>query len=120
MKRLWRWFYNEEWATAVAVIGAIAAQLPAIAELISGEVNEAGEEFSWQGLLLIVAGVIIRYNVTSNKSVERIKVKTAIETVRAYESTPDPTVMPTIPSVGTAAQSASIVLGVPREPGHPQ
>lgn len=72
IKRAWRYIRDRQWAVSVAVVLAVVAELPALAELVTGEVRAAGDEFSWTGLLLVVAGVVIKGNVWARETVSRV------------------------------------------------
>lgn len=95
MSQLWKFFYNKEWAVFVAVVTAVVAQLPALGDIVTGEVSKAGDHFSWAGLLVVVAGVVIRFNVWARETVDQVK------------ATHAPLILP--PSMGAA----------PGETGHP-
>lgn len=58
---------------AVAMLAAVVAQLPALGDIVSGEVGEAGDSFSWTGLLIVVVGVVVRGNVWAKATVDQVK-----------------------------------------------
>lgn len=70
MTRALDYFRSKEWAMVVAVITAGLSQLPAIAEMLQGELDKANGKWSPVGLLILLGGVVVRSNVWSSNSVE--------------------------------------------------
>lgn len=62
------YFKNREWAATIGVLASIVAALPVIAELVSGELEAAGNDWNWSMLMPVLAGLVIRFNVWSNRS----------------------------------------------------
>lgn len=72
MDRLVRYFKDREWAATVGVLTTLVAALPTLLELVSGELEKAGNEWSWRILLPLLAALIIRFNVWSKATVVRL------------------------------------------------
>lgn len=60
MRRIWRFFRDREWVAFVGVAAAIATEGAAVAEAISGDLEQAGDEFSPLRFVLVVAAVIVQ------------------------------------------------------------
>lgn len=65
MRRALRYIKGEEWAMVVTFLTALGAELPALAALVEGELDRAGDKFTPMGLVVLIAGFLIRSNVWS-------------------------------------------------------
>lgn len=72
IQRTWSFFYNREWAGLLGFLTFLLINAESLFELVSGEVNKAGDKFNPSTLLVILATILIRYNVWSNNSVKRV------------------------------------------------
>ncbi len=64
---------SKEWALFVTAITALLSQLPALAELLQGEIDAANGKWTPTGLLIIAAGWAIRSNVFQTSKVDRLR-----------------------------------------------
>ncbi len=67
---VWNWVRNKEWALVVSIVTAILVEAPGIVDTINDGVDTAGDNLSWFGLIVLIAGAVIRSNVWSRMSVE--------------------------------------------------
>ena len=77
---------SKEWAVFVTGVTALLSQLPALAELVQGELDSG--EWTPTGLLILVAGFIIRGNVFSRDTHEQVasrKGELELEVLAAHE-----------------------------------
>lgn len=87
MRRALRFITGREWAVVVAVVTAILAELPAVAEAVQGEL--ASDKWSPVGLLIVVAGFVIRskvWSAVSNDEIETELGHAVAETAKATQS----------------------------------
>jgi hypothetical protein len=69
MKRLAHYITGKEWAVFIAAVTALLTQLPALVELVEGELDR--EDWSPIGLLVLVMGFLIRSNVFRTATYDR-------------------------------------------------
>ena len=55
----------------VTFVTAVGSELPALAALVEGELDKAGDKFTPMGLVVLIAGFLIRSNVWSTLSHKR-------------------------------------------------
>lgn len=65
MRRAIRFITGKEWAVVVAVVSAILVELPALADAVQGQLSG---QWSASGLIIVVAGFVIRSKVWSAAS----------------------------------------------------
>lgn len=70
MKRALQFITGKEWAMFCAVITAILAELPALADAVQGELNNG--EWTPMGLIILVMGFAIRSKVWNEVSVQEV------------------------------------------------
>lgn len=71
LQRFWTFFYKREWAGMLGFVTFALSNAESIAELVSGEIEKAGETFDPKTLLILFATILIRYNVWSRAKVEK-------------------------------------------------
>lgn len=69
MRRLGKYITGKEWALFVTAVTALLTQLPALIELIEGELDR--DDWTPIGLLVIIAGWAIRSNVFRTATYDR-------------------------------------------------
>ena len=69
MRKLIAYITSKEWAAFVGVVTTVLLNVPAIVELVQGEVNKAGGEVEPLSLLVLVASFVVRRRVWSSSSV---------------------------------------------------
>lgn len=67
MKRVLAYITGSEWAMFCAVVTAALAEAPALAELVQGELNSG--QWSYSGLVILIAGFVVRSKVWSKRSI---------------------------------------------------
>lgn len=60
------------WPLTLAIAGFIVYNAEAIAELLQGQLEEAGGAFSWRSLLMIVIGLITMLRTFSRETARRL------------------------------------------------
>jgi hypothetical protein len=61
VRRIAKFITGKEWALFVSILTAAVAELPALTELVQGEVER--EDWTPTGLIILLAGFVIRSNV---------------------------------------------------------
>lgn len=77
MSRVLKYFKDREWAATVGVLGTIVAALPVFLEVVSGELEQAGDKWDWKMVFPILIALAIRWNVWSRRSVTTVAETTA-------------------------------------------
>lgn len=63
---------DKVWPLTLAAAAFLVANADAIVQLVSGEVNKAGEDFSWKSLLFILVGFLTMINTYSRETARRL------------------------------------------------
>lgn len=86
MKRVLTYITGSEWAVFVAVVTAALAEAPALAELVQGELHSG--EWTYSGLVILIAGFVVRSKVWSARSASQLQqdVADAEERAGAFRS----------------------------------
>lgn len=67
MRKALRYVRSDQWVVIAAVVAAIFAEAPALAELLDGKINDAGGEATPTGLLLVALGFLARSKIWSKR-----------------------------------------------------
>lgn len=70
VERVYDWVRNREWVAVLAFISAVIVELESALHIVSGELQAAGDDFTYKGVAIAVFAYLQRRGVWSNASVE--------------------------------------------------
>lgn len=70
VNRIIRFIVDREWVGVIAFVTAVVVEGEAVLAALAGELSEAGDDWSWYGLVVLAAGAVARSGVFSRASHE--------------------------------------------------